>query len=183
MAKALAVVSIAVSRVTKSSSKGTRRQEDAQHTIAHLGAQGGVHDLLGVITVLGLGLGRLCRCGVGQGIGCVEGIAAGFLFLVPGRHPGQRGQRQAQAEWRVAGNQVQVLTAQRPRAGAETGGKVGADGTALACRRQGLQRKYVAGSCAEAAFDQFRHAAPFVSLLQVELERVESSPASAAPRR
>jgi hypothetical protein len=104
-----------------------RRQEDAEHAVAHFGAQRGVHDFMRVVAGLGrtggyvhlesLGFG-FHRC-LGQRLEYLERVALEFLFLVAGLDPGQRGQRQAQAQRRIAGNQVEVLAAQRPGAGAE----------------------------------------------------------------
>ena len=104
-----------------------RRQEDAEHAVAHFGAQRGMHDFMRVVAGLGrtggyvhlesLGFG-FHRC-LGQRLEYLERVALEFLFLVAGLDPGQRGQRQAQAQRRIAGNQVEVLAAQRPGAGAE----------------------------------------------------------------
>ncbi len=105
-----------------------RRQEDAEHAVAHFGTQRGVHDFMRVVA----GLGRAAagyvhleprdfgfgRC-FGQWREFLERVALEIRFLVAGLDPGQGGQRQAQAERRIAGNQVEVFAAQGPGAGAE----------------------------------------------------------------
>ena len=95
-----------------------RRQEYMQHSVAHLDGQGGMDDLARIVGGLRRrlpGLGRLP--GDGEIGAIVERVALELQFHVRRRHPGQRGQRQAQAQRRLARYQVQVFTAQRPGAG------------------------------------------------------------------